>query len=97
MQKRRQGFAASCAANKVAPIAGDKEDVMENANRLHPQSSHAPHTALEKLRRLSREVFLDLGLTEREIAAYFGGDLERLKTLAPAGDAEATGLATPSH
>lgn len=49
---------------------------MENANRLHPQSTHAPHTALETLRRLSREVFLDLGLTEREIAAYFGGDAQ---------------------
>ena len=49
---------------------------MENANRLPPQSSHAPHMALEELRRLSREVFLDLGLTEREIAAYFGADAQ---------------------
>ena len=47
---------------------------MENASRLHPQSGHAPLVALETLRRLSREVFLDLGLTEDEIAAYFGGD-----------------------
>ena len=47
---------------------------MENANRYYPQSGYAPHLALEKLRRLSREVFLDLGLTEDEIAAYFGGD-----------------------
>ncbi|WP_370319871.1 hypothetical protein [Oricola sp.] len=54
---------------------------MENANRLHPQSGYDPHMALEKLRRLSREVFLDLGLTEDEIAAYFGGDLDRLKSL----------------
>lgn len=70
---------------------------MENANRLHPQSGHAPHMALEKLRRLSREVFLDLGLTEDEIAAYFGGDLDRLKTLPAFGDGGESGPATPSH
>ena len=74
MQTRSHGFAAPRAAKKVGPIAGDKEDVMENASRLHPQSGPAPLVALEKLRRLSREVFLDLGLTEDEIAAYFGAD-----------------------
>ena len=69
---------------------------MENANRLHPQSGHAPLVALEKLRRLSREVFLDLGLTEDEIAAYFGGDLDRLKTLPVFGEDEESGPAS-SH
>jgi len=55
---------------------------MENANRLHPQSGHTGHLALEELRRLSREVFLDLGVTEDEIKTYFGDDPEMLDALA---------------
>lgn len=70
---------------------------MENANRLHPQSGHSGHLALEELRRLAREVLLDLGLTEKEIAAYFGGDLDRLKTLSVFGDGEESGPPAPSH
>lgn len=64
---------------------------MENANRLHPQSGHAPHLALEKLRRLSREVFLDLGVTEDEIAAYFGGEPKDIDGFASAPVGKASG------
>jgi len=54
---------------------------MESTNRLpaQPRPGHAP---LEDLHRIAWETLRDLGLTEEEIAAYFGGNLDRVKSLA---------------
>lgn len=59
---------------------------MESTYRLHPRSGRAAHLALEDLRQRAWEALLDLGLTEDEIASYFGSDLDALKTLAAFGD-----------
>ena len=49
---------------------------MQGQKRLHPQSrgpdAEDPRPALMELRRRAWETLLDLGLTEDEIAAYYG-------------------------
>jgi hypothetical protein len=53
----------------------EEEDVMQGPDRLHPQfhiETEDPRPALMELRRRAWETLLDLGLTEDEIAAYYG-------------------------
>ncbi len=49
---------------------------MQNSVRVHSHSDRPdardPRAALAELRRKAWETLLDLGLTEEEIAAYFG-------------------------
>lgn len=56
---------------------------MQNSNLSHSQSAagetRAGYEMPENLRRRSWAALLDLGLTDAEIAAYFGDNLELLR------------------